>query len=95
MGSIGALPARGSGVSARHFGRDLAFIQEHQAFHGKRAHLLAVTLAVAGNLGPILFGPQKVFLERSLRRLSASQITARHPHARSLGVRSEEVVHPV
>ena len=34
-GAIGALPAWGSGVGARHLGGDAAFIQEHQAFHGK------------------------------------------------------------
>src|SRR3954447_7028819 len=43
------------------------------------AQQLAISLTLGGNLGPLLLGrPKGLFFGRSLRRLSASQITARH-----------------
>src|SRR3954452_9578972 len=66
-------------MGARHLGGDATLIQEHQPFCGDGAHLLAVSLALGGNLGPLLLGrPKGLFFGRSLSRLSASQITARH-----------------
>jgi hypothetical protein len=53
------LPTRRSGVGAGHLGRHPAFIQEHQAFCGHGAHLLAVSLTLGGNLGPLLLGRPK------------------------------------
>jgi hypothetical protein len=42
-----------------HLGGDAALIQEHQAFRGHVAHLLAISLALGGNLGPLLLGRPK------------------------------------
>src|SRR5215207_8447521 len=64
-------------MGAAHLRGHPTLIQEHQAFRGDVAHLLAVSLALGGNLGSILLGrPKRLFFGRSLRRLSASQITA-------------------
>jgi hypothetical protein len=41
-------------MGGRHLGRHPAFIQEHQAFHRKFAHLLAVSPTLGGDLGPLL-----------------------------------------
>jgi hypothetical protein len=46
-------------MGAGHLGRHAAFIQEHQAFYGQLAHLLAVSLTLGGNLGPLLLGRPK------------------------------------
>ena len=78
-GTIRPLSAWSARMGTGHLGRDAAFIQEHQAFRGKHADLLALSLTLGGNLGPILLGrPKRLFFGRSLMRLSASQITARH-----------------
>src|ERR687893_134941 len=65
-------------MSTGHLGCHPAFIQEHQTFRGDAAHLLAVSLTLGGNLGPILLGrPEGLFFRRSLRRWSVRHITGR------------------
>jgi hypothetical protein len=46
-------------MSTSHLGGDAALVQEHQAVHGKLTHLLAVSLTLGGNLGPLLLGRPK------------------------------------
>jgi hypothetical protein len=63
-------------MGARHLGRDAALVEKDQPLRGNLRHLLAKGLAFTHDLGPILLGrPERLFLGRSLRRLSASQIT--------------------
>jgi hypothetical protein len=51
-------------MGAGHLGGHPAFIRKDQAFHRKLAHLLAVSLALGSNLGPLLLGrPKGVFLD--------------------------------
>ena len=76
--SVGPLPARSSRTSTGHLSRHPALIQEHQALHGKRIHLLAVSLALTGDLGSLLLGrPERLFFDVSLRRWSVRHITGR------------------
>src|SRR3712207_1783996 len=66
-------------MSAGRLGGHPALIQEHQALRGDLVHLLAVSLTLGSNPGPLLLGrPKGHFFTVSLRRLSASQSTARH-----------------
>ncbi len=60
--SVRLLPPWGSRMGAGHLGRDAAFIQEHQPFYRKGAHLLAISPALGGHLGPLLLGrPKSLF----------------------------------
>jgi hypothetical protein len=73
-------------MGTSHLDGDAAFIQEHQAFHLKLAHLLAVRLALGGNLGPLLGRIKDLFGVSLGDDLSASQMTARHTVTQALAV---------